>query len=114
MELFFRDGVYLVCPHCAYPLSVEVEAARRVACQTPDAIVRCNVCTLNVANAAPVPCTQHELERRTVLYCVFCGAHKPAVASFCAFCKRWQNANSGRELDSEESTLSQRIRWHTC
>ena len=112
MEFFVRDGAYLLCPYCAYPLSVEVVAARDEALGTQSTVaIRCNTCSLDVTNAQAVPCTMREVECRTCLWCVFCGACRPATATFCAVCKRWQNANSGRELGYADRVLERRIHW---
>jgi len=35
MEFFVRDGAYVLCPYCAYPLSVEVVAASDEALKAP-------------------------------------------------------------------------------
>jgi hypothetical protein len=112
MEFFVRDGAYLLCPHCAYPLSVEVVAAREKALDAQSTVaIRCNTCSLDVRDSQAVPCSMREVENRTYLWCVFCGASRPAVATFCAVCKRWQNANSGRERQHDDRVLEDRICW---
>ena len=112
MQLFEREGAYLLCPHCAYPLSVEVVAAREEAVAAQSTVaVRCNTCNLDLLNAQPVPCTMREVECRTHLSCLFCGVLRPAVATICATCKRWQNPDTGRERQLSDDEGSVRLRW---